>query len=267
MSLNLLHRNLFLRRKPIVKSLSFVSIQNLPFPFLLKIHPDLSNSPCIPLHHIELRQCIRHRSDPVLHAHSWRLRIKFRLGTLDFYNLIRPSSGWFMRVRVSVPKLLFQFVRKSMMQEVLSLSSCRNLSTSWGSQYFPFISRPKSYDSSTELLKMSSDSLSKRHIDPSSNVTWNKTISCATSAPMMRKYDWYWTCSMYVSPLFYRHCYIHVTIYSSLFQFASSSKVRSQRKIDVLKSRLSSLLCRLKRNRNRTPVIPMLFHTYHSCSR
>ena len=99
-----------------------------------------------------------------------------------------------------VPKLSFRFVRKSMLQEVLSPSSCKHLWTSCTSRCFPIISYLKSYDLSTEPLKMSSDSLSKRHIDPSSNATWNEMISCVTSAPAMQKYNWHWRCSMYVSP-------------------------------------------------------------------
>ena len=47
---------------------------------------------------------------------------------------------------------------------------------------------------------MSNNSWSRRHIDPSLNVTWNETISCVTLVPAMRTYDRHWTCSMYVFP-------------------------------------------------------------------
>jgi len=46
-------------------------------------------------------------------------------------------------------KLSFQFINKSMMQEVLSPLSCRDLWTSCTSRYSPFIS----YDLPTELLQ------------------------------------------------------------------------------------------------------------------
>ena len=116
-----------------------------------------------------------------------------------------------------VPKLSFQFVRKSMLQEVLSPSNCRHLWTNYRSWYLPFISYLKFYNLSTEPLRMSSDSLSKRHIDPSSNATWNEMISCVKSAPAMQKYNWHWTCSMYVSPsglssLIYFCCHLQSSV-------------------------------------------------------
>jgi len=123
-----------------------------------------------------------------------------------------------------VPKLSFQFVRKSMLQEVLSPLSCRVLWTSYRSWYFPFISYLKSYNLSTEPLKMSSNSSSKRHIDPSSNATWKEMISCVTSAPAMQKYDRHWTCSMYVSP-----SYLSSLIYPCYhLQFSVSIRILRQ---------------------------------------
>ena len=123
-----------------------------------------------------------------------------------------------------MPKLSFQFVRKSMLQEVLSPLSCRVLWTSYRSWYFPFISYLKSYNLSTEPLKMSSNSSSKRHIDPSSNATWKEMISCVTSAPAMQKYDRHWTCSMYVSP-----SYLSSLIYPCYhLQFSVSIRILRQ---------------------------------------
>jgi len=144
-----------------------------------------------------------------------------------------------------VPKLSFQFVRKSTLQEVLSPSSCRDLSTSCRRRYFPSIKYLKSNDLSAELLKMSSDSLSKRHIDPSSNVTWNETISRVRSAPAMQKYNRHWTCSMYVFPsglssLIYSCYHLQLSVSILLLKQTQESERNRHIEIEALLAAVSS---------------------------
>lgn len=74
------------------------------------------------------------------------------------------------------PRLSFQFVKKSMMQEVPSPSSYRDLYTSCRSRYFSLISYFGSHGVPSELSKMSSNSLSRRLTGPSLNATWNEMI-------------------------------------------------------------------------------------------
>jgi len=91
------------------------------------------------------------------------------------------------------------------------------------------ITRYRTDSSSAELVKISSDTWSKRRIDPSSNATWKEMISCVTSAPAMQKHNRHWTCSMYVSPsglssLIYSCYHLQLSVSIGIFKQTQESE-------------------------------------------
>ena len=153
-----------------------------------------------------------------------------------------------------MPNLSLQFFRKSMMQEVLPPSSCRDISISCRSRYFSirhlswiswFIDR--AFENVKRLfIEEAHRSFIKRYLK-------RNDIMCNISSC-----DAILTIGIGHVPVVYHHLYILVTMYSSLFQFAFSSKLKNCKEIDILKFRLSSLPRPLKGDKDRTPSASVL---------
>jgi len=130
-----------------------------------------------------------------------------------------------------------------------------------------FIRYPKSYYLSTELLKMSSNSLSNRYINPSSNVIQNETRSCVRSASAMQKYDRHWTCSTYVflsglSSLIYP-CY-RLQLSVLILILKQTREIEKNRHLEI-----EALLAAMSSQRGQEPNpsnAPMWLYSNHSCS-